>query len=90
MLVGQMDRAVTTQLLQVGPVAVYEMQHQEPTEYEVVPVAKARPQHAQALGHAARQTGQGHGLGLLGETRSDGQSRSSISGSAWTGKDFHV
>jgi hypothetical protein len=82
LLVGQMDRTVTAQRLQVGPVALQEMQSQQPTEHEVGPVATARSQYAQALRHMTRQTGQEHRLGLLGDTRADGHSRSSIPGSA--------
>jgi hypothetical protein len=55
-----------------------------------VPVAKARSQHPQGLRHLRGQTGQRHGPGLRGDTRSDRRSRSSISGMAWTGKGFHA
>src|SRR5688572_11841780 len=48
------------------------------------------PQDPQALRHAAGQTGQGHGPGLLGDTRSDGQSRSSIPGRTRTVKDLRT
>jgi hypothetical protein len=80
MLVGQMARALTAQFLQVGLVAIQEMLHQEPTAHAVMRVANARSQHAQALRHVTRETGQGHGLGLLCDTRSNGHSRSSILG----------
>jgi hypothetical protein len=56
-LISQMGRAVTAQLLQVGPVVIDEMQHQQPTEHEVVPVVKTGPQHPQTLGDAAGQAG---------------------------------
>lgn len=88
-LVCETPWAVPGQCLEVGPVAVDEVQHQEPTEHQVVAVAKTGRQHPQALRHAARQTGQGQDLGLLGETRSDGRSRSCIPGMAWTVKDCH-
>jgi hypothetical protein len=82
--------AMPSQGLQIGPFAVDEVQHQEPAERQLVPMAETGPQNTQALGHAAGQTSQGHSLGLLGDTRSDGHSRSSIPGSAWTVKDFHA
>jgi hypothetical protein len=89
-MVRQMARAMPGQRFQIGPFAIDKVQHQQPAEDQVVPVAKAGPEYPQALRHTAGQTGQGHGPGLLGDTRSDGHSRSSISGSAWTVKDFHV
>ncbi len=73
-----------------GPVAVDERQDQEPTEYQLVTMAKTGPEHPQILGHAAGQTGQRHGPGLLGETRSVAHSRSSMPGKAWTVKEFHA
>jgi hypothetical protein len=39
---------------------------------------------------AKDQAGQGHGLGLLGDTSSDRPSRSSILGNTWAVKDFHT
>jgi hypothetical protein len=68
-LVRYVGRAMTRQLLQSGPFAIQKGQHQQPAEDESVPVAKAGTQHPQVLGDAARQTGEGHGPGLLGPTR---------------------
>jgi hypothetical protein len=85
-----MRRAISGQGFQMGPLAIDEGQHQQPIEDELVPVANTGPQPSQALRDTPWQTGQGHGLGLLGETRSDGHSRSSIPGSAWTVKGFHT
>jgi hypothetical protein len=73
--------------VQMGLFAVDEGPYQEPAAHQLVPVAETGPQHTQALGYTAGQTSQGHGLGLLGDTRSDGQSQSSLPGSAWTVKD---
>ena len=89
MLVGQVHRTVEAQFLNVGPVAVDEMQHQELTEHQVVSMMKTGPQHQQTLGHVAKEMGQGHGPALLGETRSDGHAQSSFPGMAWSGKCFH-
>jgi hypothetical protein len=75
---------------QMGPFAIAQVQHQEPAEDQLVALAETGPQAPQALRDMARQTGQGHGPGLLGEMRSDGHSRSSIPGSAWPVKDFHA
>jgi hypothetical protein len=90
LLVGQMRGAMPGQRLQIGPFAIQEVHHQEPAEGQLVPMAAAGPQDPQELRDAAGQTGQGHGPSLLGEARSDGPSRSSILGSAWTVKDFHA
>jgi hypothetical protein len=87
---GQMLGAMPGQGLQVGPFAVEEVQYQEPAEDQLVPMVATRPQDPQALRHAAGQTGQGHGPGLLGDTRSDGHPRSSIPGRTWTVKDLHA
>src|ERR671930_499002 len=78
------------QRLEVGSCAVDEVEHQAPAEDQQVPMAKTRPQYSQALCNTLRQTGQGHGLGLLVKARSGGHSRACIPGSAWTVKDFHL
>jgi hypothetical protein len=59
---GEVARALPGQGLQVGPCARDAMSH------HVVPVAKTGAKPPQALRHAARQTGQDHGPGLLGKT----------------------
>jgi hypothetical protein len=75
---------------QVGPFPVDEVEYQQPTAHQVMPMPNARSHPPQTLGDAARQTGQGHDPGLLGDTRADGHSRASILGSAWTVKGFHA
>jgi hypothetical protein len=50
------------------PLPIDEMEHQPPAERQVVPMAETASEHQQALGHAAGQTGQGHGLGRLADT----------------------
>jgi hypothetical protein len=90
LLVGQMGRAMSGQSLHVGPVAIDHVQDQQPAEDQLVPMAETGLQDPQMLRDAAGQTGQEHGPGLLGDTRSDGLSRSSILGSAWIVKDFHA
>jgi hypothetical protein len=89
-MVRQMARAMPGKRFQIGPFAIDKVQYQQPAEDQVVAAAKAGPEYPQALRHTRGQTGQGHGPGPLGDTRSDGHSRSGISGSAWTVKDFHV
>ena len=71
MVVGQRHWTVTAQWLDVSPITVYELQHQEPTTHQVVSVMKTGPQHPQTLGHAAMQTAHGHGPALLGDTQCD-------------------
>jgi hypothetical protein len=88
-LVGQVGRTMPGQGLEIGALPVDEVQHQEPAEDQLVPMMETGTQYPQALGHATGQPGQRHGPGLLGDTRSDGHSRSSIPGRTWTVKGFH-
>jgi hypothetical protein len=89
-LVGQVVWTLPGQSFEVGALPVDEGQHQPPAEHQWVPMTATGPQHPQALRDVAGQPGQGHGPGLLGETRSDRHSRASILGMAWTGKGFHA
>jgi hypothetical protein len=51
-LVRQMSRAMSGQRFEIGTLPIHEMQHQEPTEDQLVPVAKTGSQHPQAVGYA--------------------------------------
>jgi hypothetical protein len=59
---------MTSQGLEVGPFAIDQVEHQQPTEDQLVPMVKTRPQYPQVLRHAVGQTAQGHSLGLLVNT----------------------
>jgi hypothetical protein len=48
-MVRQMARAMPGERLQMGPFARDKVQHQQPAEDQVVPVAKAGPEYPQAL-----------------------------------------
>jgi hypothetical protein len=73
MLIPEMGPATPGQGLEVGTFPMKQVQDQQLTEHELVPVMKTRPEHPQGRRHAARQTGQGHGPGLLENTRSGGR-----------------
>jgi hypothetical protein len=82
--------AMAGQRLEVGPLAIDEVEYQEPAKDQLMPMAETGPQDPQTLQHTAGQTGQACGPGLLGDTRFDGHLRSRILGGAWPVEDLHA
>lgn len=72
-LMAEIGRPMPGRGLEVGSLSIEQVQDQQPTEHQLVPMAEARTQHPQALRHASGQTGQGHSLGLLADMRSVGR-----------------